>query len=87
MSNECEGWVVTARFKCRLRQEPKDYIDFDRIAQMEQGKAECPLEGREETICVSHPASNVAGREAAKKFPEKCKFCKKEPNSASFEIY
>lgn len=54
---------------------------------MTKGQASCPLEGRDETLCVRNPAFNAAGKEAAEKFPEQCDFCKKKPCWDDFEIY
>jgi len=50
------------------------------------GKKVCPIAGITYTMVVDHPAGNIAGRQAVKKFPDKCPLCNLEPIWSDFNV-
>ncbi len=78
------SYLVEVHFKCR--RERLSGIKSLQVAEAIAKGAICPTAGQLEEMEVTHPAINVAGKEAAKKFPEKCSLCGLAPEWQNFEI-
>lgn len=79
-------YSVEINFLCRLKRRPQGFGDTEKLGKLKLGEMSCPMEGRSENLVVSHPANNVAGREAAQAFPERCSACNKPPDTYDFDI-
>ena len=76
---------VTHTCRC-LRRAPGGIRYNELVAELKMGKKVCPIAGITYTMVVDHPAGNIAGRQAVKKFPDKCPLCNLETIWSDFNV-